>query len=217
MFMAFLLSLSALFRALKVEPEEKTTAWLIVLWSAIFGAGRIFWVLRAALFDASAPVADWWGLWQGVWIVTFLSGVFVTWWGVALQWPEHMKSKTWLVVIFFIPWLIVTLDVLFINNPSIATVASYAYLDDVQPDLLHLLFGAVGILMALIPGFVYFGKDLSTAERKGVAALVLFAWILMAFGIILDGKLIMDDLLGMLGRFSIGLGFLLMLVWDRIR
>lgn len=217
MAMAFLLSLSVLFKALKVEPDERTKTWLMVLWAAIFGAGRIFWVLRAALFDANAPITDWWGLWQGVWIVTFLSGPFVTWWGFTLKWPEHLASKKWLIVIFFIPWLVVTLDVLFIANPTTAIVASYAYLDDVQPDMIHLLFGAIGILMALVPGFIYFGKGFSTADRKGVAALVLVAWILISFGIILDGKLVMDDLIGQLGRLSIGIGYLLMFIWDRIR
>ncbi|MFX0201279.1 MAG: hypothetical protein ACFFCW_34610 [Candidatus Hodarchaeota archaeon] len=155
-----------------------------------FAGAHIIWNLRAAFFAQSAPATLWFPFWQGFWVF-FISGItLLGLWSLFLVYPNWLKTRKWYLLALFIPWIIVTIDVLLISNPSSAEIVCSARIWDARPDLIIILATALPLLFYIgITLDYYYGQFKAGADQL-LLILIFTGLLFILVGGILDSKVI---------------------------
>ncbi|MFX0079602.1 MAG: hypothetical protein ACFE8O_10230 [Candidatus Hermodarchaeota archaeon] len=179
-----------LVRASKRSSQERYQPLAFSFALLSFAGAHIIWNLRAAFFAQSAPATSWFPFWQGFWVF-FISGMtFLGLWSLFLVYPNWLKTRKWYLLVLLIPWLIVTIDVLLISNPSFAEIVCSARIWDARPDLIVILATALPLTFYIgITLDYYYGQFKAGADQ--LLIILLFTGLLFILvGGILDSKVI---------------------------
>ena len=87
-------------------------------------------------------------------------------WSLFLAYPNWLKTRKWYLLVLLIPWVVVTIDVLLISNPSFAEIVCSARIWDARPDL-------IVILAAALPLTFYIGITLDMVMLLSIERIYL--------------------------------------------
>lgn len=155
-----------------------------------FAGAHIIWNLRAAFFAQSAPATLWFPFWQGFWIF-FISGItLLGLWSLFLVYTNWLKTRKWYLLALLIPWLIVTIDVLLISNPSSAEIVCSARIWDARPDLIIILATALPLIFYIGITLDYYYSQFKAGADQLLFILISTGLLFILVGGILDSKVI---------------------------
>ncbi len=202
----FLLGLFILYRASKQGCPERRPTIVFGLAIMFFGAAHAVWTYRAAFFPTHPGIALIFPYWQGFWILFMFGVSLIGIWGVLLAYPVWLETRKWGIILFFIPWLIVTLDVLLLANPSTAEWVCSGLITDVRPDLIVIF--AVGLSLTFFVGLAidFFYRKFKGYESKFVPFIVLLGLLLLLIGGLLETRVIPICQVITMGRIIILIG-----------
>ena len=218
------LFLSTLNNARNSEGRLRSLSLYFALFSLMLASTYIFWTLRALYFSDISDPSDWLILWQLAYGVGVLGFYFLSLWALTLLRPELLEEKKYLYIILLVPWLLVMLDIFILTTPTIANNAaiSYAFVSDIQPDLILQAFSGLAVgLYSGIP-ILLFLSYLRASENKGTTnyrkiAIIEIGLILFTLGTFIDATKIdfigNSDILLFVFRISIALGAVIMFFW----
>lgn len=186
----FILGFFFLFRARKQSGLEKRATLTLGIALFLFGAAHLIWTLRAAFIPGHALGYVFFSYWQGFWILLMLGIAFIGLWSLQLTYPAWLKTRKWILFIVFIPWILVTLDVLLFTDPSIAPIVCSARIWDLAPGLVTTF--TVGISLTIFVGLVidYYFNQFQIQKDKLPTFLTLLGFVLVLLGGLLETKAI---------------------------
>jgi hypothetical protein len=185
-----LLSLILLYHASKQGCPERRPTIGFSLALLFFFAAHAVWTYRAAFFPTHPSLALIFPYWQGFWILTMLGITFIGIWSFLLAYPIWLETRKWVLLLLFIPWLIVTFDVLLISNPATAEWVCSGVISDIRPDLIVIL--TVGLSLAFFVGsaIAFYNRKFKGYESKFVPIIVLLGLLLLLIGGLLETRVI---------------------------
>lgn len=155
----------------------------------LFGCGLFFffgahavWTYRSATIPGQVTLFAIFPYWQGFWILSMLGITFIGLWGILLNYPEWFETKKWVLILIFIPWLIVTVDIIFFANPASAELACSGLITDIRPDIFIILI--VGLSLTLFVGLAlgYYYEQFRKHEQRLIPFLMIFGLLLVLVG-----------------------------------
>ena len=185
-----ILGLYTLFRASKLGCPERRPYIVFGLALLFIGVAHAIWTYRAAFFPTHLNIAIIFPYWQGFWIFFALGVSFISIWGFLLAKPEFLETRKWIGLLILLPWLIVTLDVLFIANPATAEWVCSALITDVRPDLIVILSVSLTLTLFVVLAFEFYYRLFKGYESKFEPFMVLFGLILLLVGVIFETRVI---------------------------
>jgi hypothetical protein len=185
-----LLGLYTLYRASKQGCPERRPTIIFGLALFFFGAAHAIWTYRAAFFPTHLNIAIIFPYWQGFWILFAFGMSFISIWGFLMAYPEYLETRKWIAFLLFLPWLIVTLDILLIANPATAEWVCSALITDIRPDLIVML--AVSLPLTLFVGLAldFYYRLFKDYKSKLEPFIVLFGLVLLLIGGIFETRVI---------------------------
>ncbi|MFX1576515.1 MAG: hypothetical protein ACFFCF_05035 [Promethearchaeota archaeon] len=179
----------------------------------LFGFGLLFffgahagWTYRSATIPGQVTLFAIFPFWQWFWIFSMLGITFIGLWSVFLSYPEWFETKKWTLILIFIPWLIVTVDLLFIANPATAELACSGLITDIRPDIFIILIIGLSLALFVILALGYYYKQLRKQERRLIPFLMIFGLLLVLVGGIAETRVINICPVITLGRVMMLLG-----------
>ena len=185
-----LLGIYILYLASKEGCPERRPKVVFGLALLFFFAAHAVWTYRAAFFPTHPAIAVIFPYWQGFWILFMLGVSFIGLWGINLAYPEWLETRKWIIILIFIPWLIVTLDVLLLANPATAEWVCSGLITDVRPDLSTIF--AVGLSLTFFIGLAldFYYSKFKGYQSKFMPFLVLLGALLVLIGGLLETRVI---------------------------
>ncbi len=202
-----LLGIIFLFQANKHKNHEKHTRLVFSFSLFLFSAAHIIWTIRAANLPRFASPITFFPYWQGFWILFMLGITFIGIWGIFLNYSHLLANRKWIVLVLFIPWILVTLDVLLLTNPSTTEIVCSALIHDFRPDLFVILATGISLVFFSFLVIDYYYQQFKVQENKLLSFLTLFGLILILLGGLLDSKPIPICQFITLGRILMLIGF----------
>jgi hypothetical protein len=190
MISTMLLSLILFYHASKQGCPERRPTIVFGLALIFFFAAHAVWTYRAAFFPTHPSLAVIFPYWQGFWILFALGVSFIGIWSFLLVYPVWLETRKWGFLLLFIPWLIVTLDVLLLANPATAEWVCTGIISDIRPDLIIIL--TVGLSLAFFVGLTiaFYYRKSKGYESKRVPFVVLLGLLLLLIGGVLETRVI---------------------------
>lgn len=186
----FILGIYAFYSASKQGCPERRPTIIFGFALLFFGAAHTIWTYRAAFFPTHLNIAIIFPYWQGFWILFALGVASICIWGLLMAYPEWLETRKWIYLLFFILWLIVTLDVLLLANPATAEWVCSALITDVRPDLLVILAVSLPLTLFLGVAFDFYYRLFKGYESKFQPFMVLFGLVLLLVGGIFETRVI---------------------------
>ena len=170
------------------QERYKSIAFSLALLS--FAGAHIIWNLRAAFFPQSAPASSWFPFWQGFWVF-FITGItLMGLWSLFLAYPNWLKTRKWYLLVLLIPWVVVTIDVLLVSNPSFAEIVCSARIWDARPDLIVILAAALPLTFYIGITLDYYYGQFKAGDDQLLLILIFTGLLFILVGGILDSKVI---------------------------
>jgi hypothetical protein len=190
MISTILLSVIVLYHASKQGCPERRPTIVFGLALLFFFAAHAVWTFRAAFFPTHPSLATIFPYWQGFWILTMLGITLIGIWSFLLAYPIWLETRKWVHLLLFIPWLIVTVDVLLISNPTTAEWVCSGIITDIRPDLIVIL--TVGLSLTFFVGSAidFYYRKFKGYESKFVQIIVLLGLLLLLIGGLLETRVI---------------------------
>jgi hypothetical protein len=185
-----LLGLYTLYRASKQGCPERRPTLVFGLALLFFGAAHAIWLYRAAFFPTHLNIAIIFPYWQGFWILFALGVSCISVWGLLMAYPEYLETRKWIGILFLLPWLIITLDILLLANPATAEWVCTALITDVRPDLIVILTVSLPLTLFIGLAFEFYYRLFKGYESKFEAFIVLFGLLLLLIGGIFETRVI---------------------------
>lgn len=202
-----ILGILFLLQANKRKNQEKYASLVFALSLFLFSAAQIIWTIRAAYLPRFALPMDFFPYWQGFWILYMLGITFIGMWGIFLNYSHLLAHRKWIVLVLFIPWILVTLDVLFLTNPLTTEIVCSALIHDFRPDPFVILATGLSLVFFSFLAIDYYYQQFKLQENKFSSFLTLFGLILILLGGLLDSKPIPICQVITLGRILMLIGF----------
>ncbi|MFW9832135.1 MAG: hypothetical protein ACFFD8_10220 [Candidatus Thorarchaeota archaeon] len=202
-----ILTVILLLRRREFTGTKKQAYLLLSLALLFFGIGHIIWNLRAVFVPRFTTAILLLPYWQGFWASIMLSITFLGLWGLQLTRPEWYQNRKWVVIILFIPWIAVILNVLFLTDPNTAVIVCSALINDIQPNLFQILLVGLSLTLFIGLAFDYYYRCYRSHPTKLYPFIALLGLVLILFGGILETKVIPICQIITMGRILMLLGF----------
>ncbi|MFW9934096.1 MAG: hypothetical protein ACFFDU_01020 [Candidatus Thorarchaeota archaeon] len=178
-----------------------------------FGFGLLFffgahagWTYRSATIPGQVVLFMIFPYWQWFWILSMLGITFIGLWSVFLNYSEWFETKKWILILIFIPWLIVIVDLLFIANPATAELACSGLIADIRPDIFVILLVGLSLTLFVVLALGYYYKQLRKQEQRLILFLMMFGLLLVLVGGLAETRIINICPVITLGRVIMLLG-----------
>ncbi len=201
-----IIALLFLFRSTKRSGIERYLTLAFGFSLLFFSAAHGVWIYRVAFFPTHPGLSVIFPYWQGFWILFMIGVTFIGVWSLLLSYAKWFETRKWITILLFVPWIIVTLDVLLIANPSLNEWVCTALISDLRPDFLVIL--VVGLSLTFFVGLAvdYYYQQSKSQEEKFVPFLTLLGLFLILFGGILETRVIPVCQVITLGRILMLIG-----------
>ena len=205
-----ILGLFVLYRASKQGCPERRPSLVFGLSLLFFFAAHAVWTYRAAFLPTHPGIAVIFPYWQGFWILFMLGVSFIGIWSLLLAYPEWLETRKWIFLLIFIPFLVVTLDVLLLTTPVTAEWVCSGQITDVRPSFITIF--AVGLSLTFFIGLAldFYYRKFKGYESKFIPFLVLFGTLLVLIGGLLETRVIPICQVITMGRIVMLIGLWLM-------
>jgi hypothetical protein len=185
-----LLSLILLAQSTKREKLERYSMITFGLAFLFFSLAHAVWAYRAAFIPGHPSLYTIFPFWQSFWILFMMGITFIGIWSILSSYPEWFKTRKWILFLIFIPWLIVTLDVLFLSNPAIAEWVCSALITDIRPDIITILVVGLSLTLFVSLALDYYYQQLKGQERRFRAFLIPLGLLLILVGGLFETRFI---------------------------
>jgi len=107
-----------------------------------------------------------------------------------MSYSEWLATRKWMLILFFIPWLIVSVDVLFLTNPAVAEWVCSGLISDIRPDILVIF--VVGLTLTFFIGLIldYYYQQFKSQKQRFVPFLAIFGLVLFLVGGLFETRVI---------------------------
>ncbi|MFX1510830.1 MAG: hypothetical protein ACFFBR_11055 [Promethearchaeota archaeon] len=186
----FLLGIISLRRASKQGCPERRPTLIFSLALFMFGAAHALWAFRAAFFPTNPGIPPIFPYWQGFWILIMAAIFFIGIWSVLVAYPMWLETRKWVILLIFLPWIILVVDVLVLANPLTAEWVCGALIADIRPDFIVIF--SVGLSLTFFVGLAldFYYRKFKDYESKFRPFLVLFGLLLLLVGGLLETRVI---------------------------
>ncbi len=186
-----LLGFYFLIHGLKGDRYERNPTLSLSISFLFLSGAHIVWTIRSAILPGTAIATEaFFPYAQGFWILFTLGVSFLGIWSAILNYPEWLTTRKWFLIILFIPWLIIALDILLISHPTTIQTVCTARIWDIRPDLIIIFLTSLTLTFFIGLTLDYYYRQSKLHVNKFEPILVNLGLVLILVGGLLETRII---------------------------